>query len=148
LTVPKISQLPSGSSPTGAETFPAVQGGITYKFTLSQIAGLVTRQVVTASSDTITTATTHLLVNRSGPSTTGLTLPNASARPGVPLSIADYSQSVTDHTITLTPHQASQKVMRQSTWPLYSNAASLASVTLIPIVDPDDSSNYVWIIAP
>lgn len=145
--MPKISQLPVGSNPTGAELFAAVQGGVTYYFTLSQIAGLVSRQVITASG-TISTATTHLVVNRSAPSATGLTLPNASLRPGIPLAVIDYSQSVTDHTITLTPALAAQKIMRQSTWPLYSNASNLASVTLVPIVDPDDSSNYVWIIAP
>lgn len=105
-------------------------------------------QTVTGSSGTIASGTAILLVNRTAPSTTALTLPNAASRDGVPLSIADYSQSVTEHTITLTPALAAQKIMRQSTWTLLSNSANLASVTLVPIVDPDDSSNYVWIIAP
>ena len=105
-------------------------------------------QTVTGSSGTIASGTAILLVNRTAPSTTALTLPNAASRDGVPLAVADYSQSVTDHTITLTPAISTQKIMRQSTWPLYSNASNLASVTLVPIVDPDDASNYVWIIAP
>lgn len=106
------------------------------------------REQFTGSSGTIATATDIAYVNRSAPATTDLTLPDASLREGRPLSVLDYSQSVTDHTITLTPFQASQKVMRQSTWPLYSNSVSLAGVRLVPIVDPDNSANWVWIIVP
>lgn len=105
-------------------------------------------QVVTASSDVIADATTHLLVNRSAPSTTGLTVPNASLRAGRRLSVIDYSTSVTDHTITLTPFSVAQKIMRNATWPLFSNASNLASATLVPIIDPDDAANYIWVIAP
>lgn len=105
-------------------------------------------QAVTTSNDTIDAETDVLAVNRSAPSTTGLTLPDASLREGRPLLVLDYSQSVTDHAITLTPFSAGQKVMRQSTWPLSSNSVSLASVKLVPIVDPDNAANYVWIIAP
>lgn len=115
---------------------------------LLNAALLPTRQQFTGSSGTINAATDIAYVNRSGPATTALTLPDASLREGRALLVADYSQSVTDHAITLTPFQASQKVMRQSTWPLYSNSVSLGSVKLVPIVDPDDSNNYVWIIAP
>jgi hypothetical protein len=146
--MPKISALPVGSNPTGAELIPAVQGGVTYKFTFAQIAIGGLRQVVTASSGVVADTTSHLIVNRSAPSTTALTLPNLSTWLCPRLAIVDYSQSVTDHTITLTPYQASQKIMRQSTWPLYSNAASLVSLSLERIVDPDDATNYVWIIAP
>lgn len=105
-------------------------------------------QIVTGSSDTIADDTSHVLVNRSAPSTTGLTLPDASTRNGRPLAIIDYSSSVVDHSITLTPVSGAQKIMRQSTWGLASNAYQLASVTLIPIEDPDDSGNTIWIIAP
>lgn len=35
--MPKISELPSGTSPIGSETFPAVQGGATVKLTRAQI---------------------------------------------------------------------------------------------------------------
>ena len=106
------------------------------------------RQAVTTSNDTIASATDLAYVNRAAPSTTGLTLPDASARSGRPLAIVDYSSSVTDHTITLTPFSVGQKIMRQATWPINSNSVSLGSVTLLPIVDPDNSANYVWIIAP
>lgn len=105
-------------------------------------------QSVISASDTIEDLVTNVAINRTAPSTTALALPDASIRNGRELRIADYSQSVTGHTITLTPFQASQKIMRQSTWPLYSNAANLASVTLFPVIDPDDADNYVWVIAP
>lgn len=105
-------------------------------------------QEVTGASATITADVAWVFVNRASPSTTALTLPSASGRSGRPLRISDYSTSVTDHTITLTPASAAQKVMRQSTWPLYSNSASLASLTLWPVEDPDDNTNHVWIIAP
>lgn len=105
-------------------------------------------QYVTGSSDTVDEETTHAYVNRTAPSTTALALPDASARPGRRLSIIDYSQSVTDHTMTLTPFSVAQKIMRQTTWSLFSNASNLASVTLVPVVDPDNASNHVWVIAP
>src|SRR5262245_1759837 len=107
-----------------------------------------TKQAVTTSNATVPTATDLVYVNRTAPSTTGLTLPDASLREGRPLQVVDYSQTVTDHTITLTPFSVGQKVMRQATWPLFSNSVSLASVTLVPIVDPDNSASFVWIIAP
>lgn len=102
----------------------------------------------TGATGTISQQTTHAIVKRAAPATTGLSLPDASARNGRRLSIADNSTSITDHTITLTPYQASQKIMLQSTWPMYSNAANLAGLSLDPIVDPDDASNYIWVIAP
>jgi hypothetical protein len=105
-------------------------------------------QEVTGASATVTTDIGWVVVNRAAPSTTALTLPDASTRSGVPLRISDYSTSVTEHTITLTPAVAAQKIMLQSTWTLFSNSASLASVTLWPVVIPSDPSNHVWIIAP
>ncbi|MCC6172078.1 MAG: hypothetical protein IT481_08620 [Gammaproteobacteria bacterium] len=105
-------------------------------------------QEVTGASATIDETVTTVIVNRTAPAATALTLPNALTRLGRLLRIVDLSQSVTDHVITLTPYAAAQKIMRQSTWPLYSSAASLASLTLRPIVDPDDDANAIWIIAP
>lgn len=105
-------------------------------------------QEVTTSSDTIESTVSLVIINRSAPSTTALTLPDADARNGQILRIIDYSQSVTAHTITLTPASVAQTIMRQATWTLYSNAASLAAITLRPIEDPDDSTNTVWAYAP
>lgn len=87
--------------------------------------------VVTTSSATIAAGTMAVAVQRSAPSTTTLTLPAVADQDGVPLKIADYSTSVTDHQITLTP-ASGEEIMGLSSWVLYSTAASLAGVTLIP----------------
>lgn len=107
-----------------------------------------TAEEFTGATGTIATDTTMAAVNRAAPAATALTLPDASLRNGRDLHIVDYSTSVTGHVITLTPHSAAQTIMRQSTWQLGSSASNLASVTLRPIVDPDNSANYVWVIAP
>lgn len=111
-------------------------------------------QTITGSSGTVNDATDILLIKRSAPSTTAVTLPDASLRSGRELLVKDYSSSVTEHTTTLTPHQASQKIDRMATWPLYSSGdgsatpafLTLSFVTLKPIVDPDDGSNFIWIV--
>ena len=104
-----------------------------------------TLQEITTSNDTIDDETDIAYVNRSGPSSTGLTLPDASARSGRVLRVVDFSSSVTAHTITLTPFSVGQKVMRQSTWELFSNSVSLAGVALVPV---NSSAGWVWMIAP
>lgn len=105
-------------------------------------------QEVTTGTATTELGISTIAINRTAPSTTGITLPNASLRGGRQLRIVDFSQSVTEHTITLTPQSVAQKIMRQATWTMLSNPSNLSSVTLRPIVDPDDSTNYVWVIAP
>lgn len=87
--------------------------------------------VVTTASAVIPAGTGAVAVQRAGPATTGLTLPSVTAQDGVPLSIVDWSTAVTDHTITLTPDGA-ETIMKAATWPIYSNAASLGSLTLYP----------------
>lgn len=147
--MPKISQLTTGTDPDGTEIVPVVQSAQTVSLTVAQIAaGGSVIQKITGSTGVISTTTATAVVVRSAPSTTGLTLPNASQRGGRQLRVIDYSQTVTEHTITLTPSAAAQKVMRQSTWLLVSSESSLASITLWPIVDPDDAGNFVWVIAP
>lgn len=52
--MPKISQLPAATTPTGAETIPAVQGGITVKIALSQLSGGVRYPCRVATTANIT----------------------------------------------------------------------------------------------
>lgn len=87
--------------------------------------------VVTTSSSAVAAGTAAVAIQRTAPSTTGLALPSVADQDGVPLSIIDWSTSVTDHTITLTP-DGSETIMRAATWPIYSSAASLGSLTLYP----------------
>lgn len=98
--------------------------------------------VVTGSSSTIPAGTEAVLVQRVAPSATALTLPPVANQDGKPLRIADLSTSVTAHEITLTP-DGSETIMGASTWVLYSNAASLAGVMLIP-----STTLGGWYIAP
>lgn len=87
--------------------------------------------VVTTSSDTIAAGTPAVSIQRTAPVTTGLSLPPVADQDGVPLRIADWSSSVTDHAITMTP-DGSETIMKEATWTIYSNASSLASLTLYP----------------
>lgn len=98
--------------------------------------------IVTASSAVIDAGTNAVAVNRSAPSTTGLTLPSVFDQEGQPIRIFDWSTSIADHTITLTP-LGGQTIMRAATWPLYSTAVSRAGVTLHPSTDLNG-----WYIAP
>lgn len=98
-------------------------------------------QVVTGASGTVGDVMA-VAVNRTAPSATSLALPSALSRSGKPLHVFDYSTSVTDHTITLTPN-GTEKIMRASSWPVYSNSAQLGSVTLYP-----SSTLGGWYIAP
>lgn len=98
--------------------------------------------VVTTSSAVVVAGTAAVAVQRAAPSATGLTLPPVATQDGLPLSIIDWSTSVVDHTITLTPN-GSETIMRAATWPIYSNAASLGSLTLYP-----STTLNGWYIAP
>lgn len=88
------------------------------------------KQVVTASSGTIADDTTLLSVERAAPSTTALALPSVlDVIDGHRISIIDWSTSVTDHAITLTA-DGSETIMKAATWPIYSNAAQLGSLSI------------------
>jgi flavin-binding protein dodecin len=86
---------------------------------------------VTGSSATVAAGTAAVAIQRAAPSTTALALPPVLSQNGVPLHIVDWSTSVTDHTITLTP-DGSEKIMQAATWPIYSNTTQLGSLTLYP----------------
>lgn len=87
-------------------------------------------QTVTSASDTISASTSLLAIQRNAPSTTALALPSVlDVIDGHRISILDWSTAVTDHVITLTP-AGSETVMKAATWPMYSNAAQLSSLTL------------------
>jgi hypothetical protein len=124
----------------------AVFDGSTQSWKRTTLAALISVPeepiIVTASSAVIDAGTNAVAVNRSAPSATGLTLPSVFGQDGQPIRIFDWSTSITDHTITLTPFGA-QTIMRAATWPLYSTAVSRAGVTLYPSTDLNG-----WYIAP
>lgn len=88
-------------------------------------------QSVTTANDTILPTTTLLVVQRTAPALTQLEMPplDGAAR----LRILDWSTSVTDHEIRLTP-QAGSTIMRAATWSAFSNAAQLTSLALSPSI--------------
>lgn len=85
---------------------------------------------VTGASATITAGTPAVAIVRTAPVTTSLTLPAVSAQADK-LQIFDWSSSVTGHTITIN-RAGSDMIMRATSFQLFSNAASLASITLYP----------------
>jgi hypothetical protein len=97
---------------------------------------------VTTSSAVVAAGTPAVAIVRSAPSTTAITLPSVASQSGLPLSIFDWSTSVTSHTITLTPN-GSETIMRAATWPMFSNSSNLASLTLRP-----STALSGWYIAP
>ncbi|MCW5692563.1 MAG: hypothetical protein KIT48_09370 [Pseudolabrys sp.] len=72
-----------------------------------------------------------LAVTGSALTHTTLTLPSVAARDGLPLHIVDWSTSVTDHEIEITPDGA-ETIMNLSTWSIFSNASQSAGITLYP----------------
>lgn len=109
---------------------------------IGAVSSVAEPTVVTGASATIAAGTEAVVVQRAAPSTTALALPAVAAQDGQPLRIADFSTSVTAHEITLTP-DGSETIMGLSSWVLYSNASSLAGVTLIP-----STTLGGWYIAP
>lgn len=97
---------------------------------------------VTTSSATIADAAVAIAVVRTSPSSTALTLPAVANRNGIPLKIFDWSSSVTAHEISLMP-DGSEKIMRASSWSIFSNAAQLSGITLYP-----STTLNGWYIAP
>lgn len=97
---------------------------------------------VTGSSATVSSTDVAIAVVRSSPSSTALALPAVSTRGGVPLKIFDWSSSVSSHEITITP-DGSEKIMKASSWSIFSNAAQLAGITLYP-----STTLGGWYIAP
>lgn len=90
----------------------------------------------------VTAGTAALAITGSALSATSVTLPSVAAQDGVPLRIIDWSTSVTDHGITITPDGA-ETIMNLASWPIYSNASQNASITLYP-----STTLSGWYIAP
>lgn len=101
-------------------------------------------QLVQSSVATIQTGATILAVQRVGPATTTLTLPNLNAQwqSGRKLQVVDFSTSVTHHVIALVTPDGST-IMQRSSWSLLSTPDQLSGIMLTPC--PDLNS---WIIAP
>lgn len=95
--------------------------------------GLLNIQNVTGSSAIILPTTNLVVIQRSAPVATALTLPDVEDAINA-LGILDWSTSVATHTITLTPG-AGQTIMQQANLQLVSVTGVLAHVVLVPVVE-------------
>lgn len=127
---PAWSQINLANGVTGI--LPAANGGVS--------AEPVTQ--VTTASASISAGTTAVAVVRTSPTTTNLTLPSVASQGGLPIHIFDWSSSVTDHEIEITPN-GSDTIMKAATYSIFSNAAGLAGITLYP-----STTLGGWYIAP
>lgn len=87
--------------------------------------------LVTTGSSAVVAGTAAVAIQRVAPATTALSLPTVASQDGLPLRIVDWSTSVTDHAITMTPN-GTEKIMLAATFTINSNASQLASITLYP----------------
>jgi hypothetical protein len=99
-------------------------------------------QSVTTNSANVGVSTSLLAIERATPAGTVLFLPSVVDRLAQPLQIVDWSSDVVEHAITLRP-RAGQTIMRNATFSLYSTAAQLAGIGLMPSTDLNG-----WVIAP
>lgn len=141
LTIGTVTTLPSGSEATAS--IDGTAPDFTLNLGIPVGAGLVDEPTqVSSGTATVAPTDTAIAVVRSSPSTTTLTLCSVADRDRVPLPIFDFSTGVTNHVIWLDA-AAGETVMQLTSWPLYSNSASLAGATLNPSVDLSG-----WWIAP
>lgn len=101
-------------------------------------------QSAAGASNVIASGVTIAAVQRTAPTATALVLPSLAGQwaSGRPLKITDWSATVTNHLITLTPVDGST-IMRQMSWQLLSTADQLAGITLHAVPDLNG-----WVIAP
>jgi hypothetical protein len=97
--------------------------------------------VVTGANHPVSAAETFIVINRSNPLATALTLPPLATRNGLPLAIVDLSTGLTgEHTITITPDGA-ERIMRAATASLVSSNGFLTFTRLYPV---PSISNWVF----
>lgn len=89
--------------------------------------------VVTGASATVAAGTAVIAIQRVAPVTTALALPTVASQNGQDLTIQDWSTTITEHTITLTPN-GSETIALGATRQIVSNTVELASITLRPSV--------------
>lgn len=146
LDVSAFDRVNGISSDLSAASYVLVWNSTTGVFSLA-LAGSLSgnpgqvQQIITAS-DTVQIGSGLVAVNRTAPTATAIALPSIYEWGSAELPIIDWSTSVTEHTITLTP-DGSETIMRAASWDLVSNAAQLSSITLRRSIELNG-----WYIAP
>ncbi len=99
--------------------------------------------VVTTSSYTVEAGVRAIAIQRTSPTATAITLPAVTGQSGIPLSVIDWSTSVTEHAITLTP-DGSETIMQAASYEILSTPSSQGiGLTLYP-----STTLGGWYIAP
>lgn len=99
-------------------------------------------QSVGAAAGVVAPTTTLLAVQRTAPANTALQLPSVLSRVRKPLHVVDWSDTVVNHVLTLTPN-GTEKIMKQAAWQVLSAPDQLAGITLFPSTELNG-----WVIAP
>lgn len=123
--MPKISALPAGTAVTGAELFPAVQGGITVYLTLNQVRTYFGNvRVITAAGNVVVADGDGLIImNKTVSQITSISLPLSTTKIGG-VKIVDWKNDSDAFPITVTRSGADTFNGSQTTWTISAQGAS------------------------
>jgi hypothetical protein len=120
----------------------AIDGATTRSITARNALGQKEPVPVSGASASVAVGENAVVIQRAAPSTTAIALMAVSAQDGIPVVIVDWSTSVVEHAITITP-DGTETIMGKPSITIYSTADQLAGVKLYP------STNLAgWYIAP
>jgi len=119
-----------------------LDGATTRSITTRNMLGQKEPVSVSGASATITAMENAVAIQRAAPTATGITLPPVTSQDGIPISISDWSTSITEHVITFTP-DGTETIMGAATFQIVSTPSQRAGITLRP-----STSLAGWYIAP
>jgi hypothetical protein len=119
-----------------------LDGATTRSITARNALGQKEPVSVAGASAAIAVGENAAAIQRAAPAATAITLPAVAPQDGIPISILDWSTSVTEHAITITPN-GSETIMGKPSITIYSTPDQLAGITLYP-----STSLAGWYIAP
>lgn len=136
-----VDLVPPVSKRTAGDVM-VVDGVTTRCMTVRDAMGQKEPIQITSASGAIAAGENAAVIQRSGPAATAVQLPPVAAQDGIPATIFDWSTSVVEHAITITP-DGTETIMGQSSLTIYSTPNQLAGVKLYP-----STTLAGWYIAP
>jgi len=119
-----------------------VDGATTRSITARNALGQKEPVPVSGASASVSVGENAVAIQRAAPTATAITLPAVTPQDGIPISVFDWSTSVVEHAITITP-DGTEKIMGQSSYTIVSTPSQMAGVTLYP-----STTLAGWYIAP
>jgi len=119
-----------------------IDGATTRSITARNALGQKEPVSVAGATATVSVGENAVVVQRTAPTATAITLPAVTPQDGIPVSVFDWSTSVAEHVITITP-DGTEKIMGQSSFTIVSTPSQMAGVTLYP-----STTLAGWYIAP